>query len=96
MTHHDPHDAKRNPTKHTEERSGSAAGPGSKDLPEGAEHAEYTGYDRQDSGASKSGPDSEGDPGEAEARREASLQPGGEVDGEREKDADTDKARSGD
>lgn len=84
---------KRNPTEHTEERSGSAAGPGSQNLPEDAEHAEYTGYDREDTGDSESGPRGnesqtrgKGDPGEAEARREASLQPGGEAVREREKE----------
>lgn len=82
---------KRNPTEHTEERSGSAAAPGSQNLPEGAEQAEFAGYDRQDEG------DSEGGAGEAEARREASLQPGGEVEQDREKESDensSDRPRS--
>ena len=71
---------KRNPTRHTEEREGSAAGPGSPDLPEGAEHAEFADYDRQTDEADGRGGARRTDAAkarEAEARREASLQPGG-------------------
>lgn len=62
---------KRNPTKRTEERSGRESSDGPPDLPEGAEHAEYAGYTR---GAGKKKPGR----GEAEAAREAGLQPGGD------------------
>lgn len=62
---------KRNPTKRTEERSGRESSDGPPDLPEGAEHAEYAGYTRG-GGSKKPGR------GEAEATREAELQPGGD------------------
>lgn len=64
---------KRNPTKHTEERSGRDSSDGPPELPEDAERAEYADYNQEDT-AEKGGS------GEAEADRESDLQPGGNPD----------------
>jgi hypothetical protein len=67
---------KRNPTEHTEERTGRKAADGPPDLPEGAERAEYADYDAgQERSGRKAGRDRE-----AEAEREADLQPDGDGD----------------
>lgn len=64
---------KRNPTKHTEERSGRESSDGPPDLPSGAERAEYADYNQAGEQAGKKKPA----PAEDEAAREAGLQPGG-------------------
>lgn len=65
---------KRNPTKHTEERSGRDSSDGPPELPEEAERAEYADYNQEDGGTGKRGGN------EAEADRESDLQPGGNPD----------------
>lgn len=66
---------KRNPTKHTEERSGRDSSDGPPDLPDGAERAEYADYNQEGGGAGKKRGGRE-----AEADRESDLQPGGNPD----------------
>lgn len=72
---------KRNPTERTEERSGEEAAPGPAKVPEDAEQAEYAGY-RKD-------PDREPGPRQAEAEREADLQPGREGSEPPDRDEET-------
>lgn len=73
---------KRNPTEHTEERTSRGSSDGPSRLPDDAEHAEYTGYQKEDGEAGRKG--------DAAARREAGLQPGGAGGDHPERDVEGD------
>jgi hypothetical protein len=66
---------KRNPTRHTEKRSGRDSADGPPDLPSDAERAEYTEYTRKDA-AERTRPD----PSEDQPDREGDRQPDGNPD----------------